>query len=104
MNNSTDKSQQIWQTLAQVPEGKVVSYGQLAKIAGLPGYARFVGATLKKLPKNTQLPWHRVINAAGKISFEIGSPAFLRQKERLQAEGVVVNKGRVRLSEYRWLP
>lgn len=104
MDDSANKAQQIWQTLAQIPEGKVVSYGQLAEIAGLPGYARFVGATLKKLPEDTQLPWHRVINAAGRISFEIGSPAFLRQKGRLQAEGIAVNKDRVRLAKYRWNP
>ena len=58
----------IYLALKSVPAGKVVTYGQLAKIAGLPGAARLVGTTLCQLPENTDLPWHRVINAQGKIS------------------------------------
>ncbi len=104
MSHSPSNTQLIWQVLARIPAGKVVSYGQLAELAGLPGYARFVGSTLKNLPKETTLPWHRVINAAGKISFEIGSPAYLRQKVRLEDEGVKVIQGRIALATYRWQP
>jgi methylated-DNA-protein-cysteine methyltransferase-like protein len=103
-DDSDSRQQRIWQALASVPEGKVVSYGQLAELAGLPGYARFVGATLKKLPKDTRLPWHRVINASGRISFERGSPAYQRQKQRLLGEGITVEQGRISLSRYRWNP
>ncbi len=55
----------IWQLVANIPEGKVTTYGQIAKIAGYPSHARFVGVTLRSLPKNTILPSYRVINAQG---------------------------------------
>ena len=97
-----NKAQLIWQALAQVPSGKAVSYGQLAALAGLPGYARFVGTTLKKLPNDTRLPWHRVVNAAGRISFPENSPKFVEQKQRLRSEGIIFNNNRIGLNRCRW--
>ncbi len=90
----------IWQIVASIPKGKVATYGQVAKAAGYPSHARFVGATLKKLPKDTSLPWHRVINSQGKISFAENSDAYQRQKLRLESEGVVFLKGKVSLKHY----
>ncbi|KPA98464.1 putative methylated DNA-protein cysteine methyltransferase, partial [Pseudomonas asplenii] len=49
----------LYLTLDQVPEGKVVTYGQLAELAGLGRAARWVGRTLSQLPADTRLPWHR---------------------------------------------
>tara|TARA_R110002167_G_scaffold135610_1_gene322189 strand:+ start:3948 stop:4289 length:342 start_codon:yes stop_codon:yes gene_type:complete len=98
------KAQQIWQVLNLIPSGRVVSYGQLAEVAGLPGYARFVGSTLKKLPEGSRLPWHRVINNSGQLSFPQDSLKFLEQKQRLQSEGVIFVNNRIRMSEYRWQP
>jgi methylated-DNA-protein-cysteine methyltransferase related protein len=92
----------IWQVIAQIPEGKVASYGQIAKLAGLPGYARQVGNTLKNLPKDTRLPWHRVINAKGEISFAEDSQAYRTQRSRLESEGIVFNRGKIELKQYRW--
>ncbi len=94
----------IWQSLAAVPAGRVVTYGQLATLAGLPGYARFVGTTLKQLPKDTRLPWFRVINASGRISFPAGSDAYHRQRQRLQEDGITVRDDRVSLRQYQWQP
>ncbi len=102
MHDTLTKAQQIWQVLAQVPPGKVVSYGLLAEMTGLPGYARFVGTTLKQLPDDSRLPWHRVVNAAGRISFAENSPRFIEQKQRLQSEGVIFNSNRIDLIRYRW--
>lgn len=79
-----------------------MTYGQLAKIAGLPGAARLVGTTLCQLPENTDLPWHRVINAQGKISMLENSPEYIEQIKRLKAEGVSVNNGKIRLKEFQW--
>lgn len=90
-----DYQTQILQQLSHIPKGKVISYGQLAKLAGLPGYARQVGAVLKKLPHDTRLPWHRVLNSQGKISFPEGSDAYEEQKKRLENEGVFLIKGKV---------
>ena len=91
----------ILQQLAAIPKGKVVTYGDLAKMAGYPSHSRFVGSVLKKLPKGTELPWHRVINGQGKISFPKDSDAFNEQKKRLEKDGVVLLNGKVNLSLYR---
>lgn len=96
-------SEKIWQVVHQIPQGKVASYGQVAKLAGLPGYARYVGTTMKKLPKDSKLPWHRVANAAGKLSFPHDSAQYKLQKSRLEAEGVMFINGKFSLSKYGWL-
>lgn len=88
----------IWQIVASIPEGKVATYGQIAKLAGYPNHARYVGTTLKKLPKDTTLPWHRVVNARGESSFPKGSDAYNRQITRLNAEGIIFRNGRLSLS------
>jgi methylated-DNA-protein-cysteine methyltransferase related protein len=100
--NLTDNKIAIYTALRSVPAGKVVTYGQLAKMAGLPGAARLAGTVLCQLPEGTDLPWHRVINAQGKISMIEGSSGYLEQIRRLQAEGVELVKGRVPLRIYQW--
>jgi len=88
----------ILQQLSRLPCGQVSTYGIIAKAAGLPGYARFVGQVLKSLPNNTQIPWHRVVNAQGKISFPEGSDAFLEQQKRLLSEGIELTNKKVNLN------
>lgn len=95
-----DATSRICLALAQVPSGRVVTYGGLAELAGLPRAARLVGQTLRKLPKDTRLPWHRVINAQGRIS--LPEPAAHRQLERLQREGITPVNGKVDLGHYGW--
>ena len=92
----------IWQVLASIPQGKVATYSQIAKLCGYPGYARYVGHTLKQLPEGTALPWHRVINARGQISFPIGSDAYRLQRSRLEQEGIVLSDDKVSLKRYQW--
>ena len=91
----------ILQQLAQIPHGHVTTYGAIAKAAGLPGYARFVGQVLRKLPKDTKLPWHRVVNAQAKLSFPLLSSAYLEQKTRLQREGVELHNDKINFRKYR---
>lgn len=79
----------LYNMLAVLPKGKLTTYGNLAKQCGYPSHARLVGRTLSKLPKDTKLPWFRVVNSQGKISL-IGD-SFLRQKEYLNAEGITIN-------------
>ena len=86
MNDSFEHA--IWLTLANIPEGKVVSYSGLAKLAGFTGRARQVGSCLRKLPKGSSLPWHRVVNAQREIAFPRATAKFREQKQRLLAEGV----------------
>lgn len=99
---------QIWQTVQLIPKGKVVTYGQIADLAGLPGRARLVGKALRNTPQlgwqEQLIPWHRVINSQGKISFPVGNIHFQRQKQYLQEEQVVVVGSKVRLKDFQWQP
>ncbi|MFT5235064.1 MAG: methylated-DNA-protein-cysteine methyltransferase-like protein [Shewanella sp.] len=96
--------ERIWFIVNLVPKGYVSSYGKIADLAGLPGRARYVSTALKRAPKEMALPWHRVINSQGKISFENKTQAYRDQMELLRLDGVQVNRGRVSLSEYEWKP
>ncbi len=92
----------IWQVVASIPKGCVATYGQIARVAGCPNHARYVGATLKKLPKDTVLPWHRVVNAKGELSFPHNSESYKKQKSLLEGEGVLFNTSKISLSTYGW--
>ncbi len=95
--------EKIWLVVNQIPKGKVASYGQVARLAELPGYARYVGYVMKNLPAGTKLPWHRVVNSQGRISFPRNSASYQRQKSLLEDEGVVFVKGKFSMKEYGWL-
>lgn len=101
--SSEARRERIWQVVASIPEGKVATYGQVAKLAGLGNGARQVGWALRGLPIGSRLPWHRVINSQGKISLPEG-PDWQRQADQLAAEGVTLVNRRVRLSYYQWRP
>lgn len=92
----------IWQVVGAIPKGKVATYGQVAELAGIPGGARMVGRCLSQLPRDSQLPWFRVINASGKISLPVDSEGYHKQFVLLQEDGVAVLNGRVSLTKFRW--
>lgn len=94
--------QRLYTALASIPAGYVVTYGQLARLCGWPRRARWVGQMLKQLPADTRLPWHRVINASGRISFPEHSDKAREQTERLRLDGVEVRQLRIRLARYQW--
>lgn len=96
--------QRIRDTIREIPQGCVASYGQIAEIAGIPRGARQVGYTLRKLPRGHDVPWYRVVQAAGTLAFERNSPQFREQKKRLSEEGVPVLAGRIDMNRYRWQP
>lgn len=94
--------QRVFQIVAAIPYGKIATYGDVALMAGSPRASRQVGGVLRRLPKGSKLPWHRVINRKGEISL-IGDDRQ-RQKSALQAEGVIFNKqGKIDLAVFRWL-
>jgi methylated-DNA-protein-cysteine methyltransferase-like protein len=87
--------QAIWDVVAQIPRGRVSTYGDVARAAGLPGRARQVGYALKHVPDGMHLPWHRVVGAGGRIAFPAGTRPHREQMRRLRSEGVSVENGRV---------
>ena len=98
-----DINHRIWQVVALIPSGKVATYGDVARQAGMPGAARRVGMALRRLPADTRIPWHRVINAQGRISLPEGSASQLTQRERLEAEGILFKvNGSVDLRRFGW--
>ena len=94
----------IWHIVAMIPQGRVASYGKIADYAGLPGRARYVSKALKAAPEHLHLPWHRVINSQGKISFAVHSTPFQEQMELLRIEGIEVNRGKIKMSKFEWQP
>lgn len=102
--DSQTRMQRIRATIRDIPKGCVASYGQIADIAGIPRGARQVGYTLRQLPKGHTVPWHRVVQASGKIAFDPDSAQFEEQRRRLRREGVTVLGGRIDMKQYRWQP
>lgn len=101
MANNNEK---IWKTVASIPSGYVATYGQVADLAGLGRAARQVGRALSQAPPDLDIPWHRVINAAGRISLAADSEGYRKQRERLLAEGVIVKGSRIALKDFQWQP
>ena len=94
--------ERIWQVVHSIPRGRVTSYGRVAALAGLPRGARLVGRVLSQLPKDSKLPWHRVINASGRITFPEGSAAWARQRACLLDEGVIFRGARIDIKQCGW--
>lgn len=100
--------QRVWAAVKRIPYGRVATYGQIAALVGMPRHARQAGYALAATPENKKIPWHRVINARGKISLRLknwdrGSDDF--QRILLEAEGVKFDSGgRVDLKRFRWQP
>jgi len=105
INHDPDLNHLIWQVVALIPPGKVATYGDVARHAGLAKAARRVGLALRKLPAGTKIPWHRVVNAQGRISLPPGSASQYTQRERLEAEGILFRENKsLDLRRYRWEP
>ncbi|MBI1806121.1 MAG: methylated-DNA--[protein]-cysteine S-methyltransferase [Ignavibacteria bacterium] len=102
-SNVPKNYQLIWDAVSQIPLGKVTTYGEVAQLAGLPGQARLVGYALHNLPHNTKVPWHRVINAEGRISLSNLDGLRDLQVKLLRKERVLFIKERTSFSKYGWL-
>jgi methylated-DNA-protein-cysteine methyltransferase related protein len=93
----------IHDVVSRIPRGRVATYGQIARLAGLPRQARLVGYALHALPAGTSVPWQRVVNAQGAISIRSGHET--NQQRRLEAEGVRFDaRGRISLASFQWRP
>jgi len=96
--------EKIYSVVKQIPHGRITTYGQVAKLANIPGQARQVGYALSAL-SDTEIPWHRVINVKGEISGRSNTDYERLQRLLLEEEGIAFNSdGRVSLTKYRWDP
>ena len=93
----------IHKVVARIPRGRVATYGQVARLAGLAGQARLVGYAMAALPSGTRVPWQRVVNAQGSIS--LPGKSAERQRAMLEGEGVRFDaRGRIDLDRFLWQP
>ncbi len=95
--------EKIYAVVERIPSGMVATYGQIARVAGLGGQARLVGYALRNLPSERDVPWHRVINAQGRISQGSRGEGVNIQRQWLEEEGVEFDlKGKVDLDRFGW--
>ena len=102
--NNSLKYEHIYEVVRQIPFGKVTTYGQIARYLPRCG-ARQVGYAMAALPNGSDVPWHRVINAQGRLSERKGGGGTERQRSRLIDEGIVFDaRGCLDFSVYGWQP
>lgn len=100
---TSDFTQEVIKTIKNIPSGKVLTYGRIAKLAGNPQAARQVSWLLHSSTKKYNLPWHRVINSQGKISMKSFDDREY-QKHLLEKEGVVFRDDyKIDLKAYLWV-
>ncbi len=93
----------IYRVVRQIPKGRVATYGLVSRLAGRPGAARMVGWALSALSDDDDVPWWRVVNAAGRISLSAQNHAAVVQRALLLREGVRFGPGgALNLAKYGW--
>lgn len=102
MAESGNSYQKIYEIVKQIPKGCVVSYGQVAALAGNPRWARVVGYALHVNPDPAHIPCYRVVNREGRLSDAFAFGGVNEQKLLLEAEGVEVTDGYVDMELYQW--
>jgi len=101
----TRNFERIHAVIKRIPKGTVATYGQIARLAGLPRHARQVGFALAALPESARLPWQRVVNASGTVSPREHPNSRERQRALLEREHVEFDeRGRIPLDAYQWRP
>ena len=90
--------EEVYEMVAQIPPGKVLTYGDIAALTGFPAHSRMVGRAMREAPDGRGLPCHRVVNAGGRLA-----PGWVEQRTRLQEEGVAFRQnGMVHMKRCRW--
>jgi methylated-DNA-protein-cysteine methyltransferase related protein len=92
----------VYILVKQIPRGRVLSYGAVAKALRLPGGARSAGRALAACPVGKGIPWHRVLGASGKLL--IREPYASLQRKLLETEGVRIIESRLNMKKYAWTP
>ena len=92
--------EQVYEYLRTIPQGKVVTYGQIAEYLGNKSLARVVGNILHNNPDENKYPCYKVVDSRGNLSRNYAFGGIDKQKEKLEAEGIVVDNYRVNLEIY----
>lgn len=95
--------EKVYKIVAQIPKGKVSTYGQIAAILGGPQNARVVGWAMRAVPEHLKLPCHRVVNKTGILapSYVFGDIEF--QRAMLEGEGITfLDNGRIDMKKHTW--
>jgi methylated-DNA-protein-cysteine methyltransferase-like protein len=92
----------VFRFVKQIPRGRVLTYGELAKALRLPGGARTAGRAMAATPSGKGIPWHRVLGERGKIL--IREPYASLQRKLLESEGITIIESRVDLKRHLWKP
>ena len=92
---------QVYEFLRTIPKGKVVTYGQIAEYLGNKKLARTVGNILHKNPDVDKYPCYKVVNSKGYLSKNYSFGGIKKQKEKLEADGILVTNYKVDLEKYR---
>ena len=105
MTQASSIRARIYAVVRRIPRGRVATYGQVARLAGLSGHARQVGYALHALPDGSAGPWHRVINAQGRVSARRDPGSDDLQRQLLEREGIHFDeRGRADLGCFQWRP
>ncbi len=97
--------ERIYAIIKRIPKGRVATYGQIARLAGIRGQARRVGYALSVLSDDRRVPWHRVVNVKGGISARSERHFEEIQRALLDREGIVFGtKGQIPLARFQWQP
>ncbi|SDN03932.1 MGMT family protein [Bacillus sp. OK048] len=97
-------TERVIEIIKAIPEGKVMTYGQIAREAGSPRAARQVVRALHSMSKKHHLPWHRVINTKGQIAIQ-DDESYQEQLFSLESEGVEIGLGgKIDLNKYQYHP
>jgi methylated-DNA-protein-cysteine methyltransferase related protein len=93
----------ITKVVCRIPKGRVATYGQIARLAGMPGHGRLVGYALHRLPEGSPAPWHRVVNRLGRISLPPEPFEGSLQRRLLESEGVHFDaEDAIPLKRFQW--
>jgi len=104
-SGASDTYARFYAVVRRIPRGQVSTYGEIARLAGLPGRARQVGYAMHAIPEGSTLPWQRVINARGEVSARSEPGMDSVQRQLLEQEGVEFDaRGRVDLARFGWRP
>lgn len=104
MSESRQLTERIYRAVMRIPRGRVATYGQIGRLAGLPRHHRQVARALRLLVDDGLVPWHRVVSASGAIAVRaVDGLTERRQRALLEGEGVFFDaKGRVPLARHQW--